>query len=933
MIEKLKWIILCIILVISPIFKGLFFYSDMVVFIPVLSLLIGTDIIFARHKLSSWKVSLPLISLLVMIGTYSLTILLGSSVSVGDTIFEITKLLFITILFIWIKMRFISDELPTLLKIVVFGTTLSSIIGVIAVTGLINLPDAFLDTRFTGTFEYANAFAAYLLVGTTLTAFLYTKQTNIKGKLIFSAAGFSQFIILIFTYSRGAWLLLPVAVLLSIFILKAHSRIQYLLYIVGQIVITALLSKAFYTANMENLAMKPKTLGIFVLGVFLILIYTVIVHKVFSKVFNENLNLNLRVLLPISVVIVVMAGLIVTLEQPLIEDLTGNENIVKNSVTRVIDKVVSGENYTVSFDVSIPTSAKTPLIESPNKPWGISIQSIDMQGVSKNIPLDYDFANSGSFNLHFKTFEDTEQLKFTFAVGYPNQKVSLSNVKLISESGDNARIKVSYRFIPEFIISRINSISLNEKVSVGSRLVTYKDMFSIFKSQPLIGSGSNAWDALYPQYQSELYYTAIIHNYPAQLLVELGVLGGLAFVFIILTLIYSLFYYRKQNDLCAGISLSALLLLGHSIIDFDMAFLSLLMLLWILLGIMPLPNKLTFGRDFDKKSVSLTFALLIILLIPLASNFSFAIADEEYSTAVAFKSAQDFDSAILHYRKATQFNPFKVSYRYELADMLHAKTSSTGDTSFSEESKTVLEKAYKYAPFDMNVLKFMIDNNIILGDFDRAIALSDELIKAAPLRQDPYDIQVNACLTMGEFFFDRGDLKKSATYYRYPEKGVYERLSKNRDSQVKTLFSKSYMNIMQKMELVYLSIEEPDKLLNLPSLQFVSLFFFDVNYDDIPDDWTLSGNRLTIAANLKPNQYYEIQIPTEIESSEITDMLSIISASGSESEITIENQLTNHGTFIYSIKTSESYHPENHKFSIPYEHLDSIKSFELYSIQ
>ena len=75
---------------------------------------------------------------------------------------------------------------------------------------------------------------------------------------------------------------------------------------------------------------------------------------------------------------------------------------------------------------------------------------------------------------------------------------------------------------------RITKIDLSS-VGAVARFVFYEDAWKSFQTSPLIGRGADAWEYLYRSIQTYYYNTKLVHSNLFQLLVEVGLLGTLAY--------------------------------------------------------------------------------------------------------------------------------------------------------------------------------------------------------------------------------------------------------------------------------------------------------------------------------------------------------------------------------------------------------------------
>jgi O-antigen ligase len=95
----------------------------------------------------------------------------------------------------------------------------------------------------------------------------------------------------------------------------------------------------------------------------------------------------------------------------------------------------------------------------------------------------------------------------------------------------------------------------------------------------LWGSGGNAWKYLYQKHQSYGYWSSQAHNYPLQLTIDVGLLGLLIFLLII-TLTFITFIKNIKYQINRYYFIIFILILIHSIIDFDLSLSAIMLLLW-----------------------------------------------------------------------------------------------------------------------------------------------------------------------------------------------------------------------------------------------------------------------------------------------------------------------------------------------------------------
>lgn len=115
------------------------------------------------------------------------------------------------------------------LRSAVLATTYVSAIGILAVAGWFNYSAAVLDTRIASTMQYPNSLAAYLTVGIILGMALAARAREWQEQALMTGMASSMLLTFVFTESRGAWLLFPVAATALVAAMPKGLRLKTLL--------------------------------------------------------------------------------------------------------------------------------------------------------------------------------------------------------------------------------------------------------------------------------------------------------------------------------------------------------------------------------------------------------------------------------------------------------------------------------------------------------------------------------------------------------------------------------------------------------------------------------------------------------------------------------------------------------------------------------
>lgn len=154
--------------------------------------------------------------------------------------------------------------------------------------------------------------------------------------------------------------------------------------------------------------------------------------------------------------------------------------------------------------------------------------------------------------------------------------------------------------------------------TVSARTQFYKDALRMWQERPLFGSGGDAWRQQFASIQSEPYVGKEVHSIVADLLLDIGLIGT------ILTLLLAAMALFRTWWRAPGAGMAAAVILGHSVLDFDMSYgiVALLTMSWLAEGWFQKSAKPTSGtrnsqngRESCRQSWG-KIVLAVLLLVP-----------------------------------------------------------------------------------------------------------------------------------------------------------------------------------------------------------------------------------------------------------------------------------------------------------------------------
>ncbi|XID91099.1 O-antigen ligase family protein [Paenibacillaceae bacterium WGS1546] len=228
----MNWLLIAILtclFVIAPFQRGLFFDSDMYIFE---ALILIAFLIWLIASIFTKSIRVPAVYYTVFLipFTYILTFIVAESPKGNfDNLLRWLTYCSLFILLISIR-RQLNGERALRLVFQVSGIVLVGF-SFLGLMGLVEYKDIILGNRLTGPFQYANTFAAvigaYWLYSLVM---LVRERQHLTSMLLYSlpliAYGTSFFA----SYSRGGYLVFPIAWLLGLVFLKFREQLLYLMY-------------------------------------------------------------------------------------------------------------------------------------------------------------------------------------------------------------------------------------------------------------------------------------------------------------------------------------------------------------------------------------------------------------------------------------------------------------------------------------------------------------------------------------------------------------------------------------------------------------------------------------------------------------------------------------------------------------------------------
>ncbi|NLK98187.1 MAG: hypothetical protein GX272_08970 [Epulopiscium sp.] len=339
------------------------------------------------------------------------------------------------------------------------------------------------------------------------------------------------------------------------------------------------------------------------------------------------------------------------------------------------------------------------------------------------------------------------------------------------------------KILPEFLVQRFTQIGSLADITSG-RNNFYRDGLRMLKDKWLLGGGGNAWSAMYRKYQSYFYGSSEAHSLPLQFWLETGLIGIIVFVFFIVALFVLYFKNRKSEN---GVELTVLLipvlmLLSHSIVDFNFSYVSLPLMSFALIGCM----------GGLKKKEDLSFSVtawmpLVLGVVFIIFPISWQIGRNYAVKATAIMKqenlkANDVLDAVEYMEKAVDFNGWNADYMVREGDpqdgdllydlnTLYQQLYSLVEQNDPEQigivvqkQAAIYQKAYKLEPYNpyiaMQFAQIVLQN----GNIEEGLAIVEKAWTLNPMYEGRYQELAQAYLAVGEFYINQGNKEAAKPY-------------------------------------------------------------------------------------------------------------------------------------------------------------------------
>jgi len=293
--------------------------------------------------------------------------------------------------------------------------------------------------------------------------------------------------------------------------------------------------------------------------------------------------------------------------------------------------------------------------------------------------------------------------------------------------------------------------------SLGERVIMIKDSLRILKDKPVLGTGNGTYQYVYAKYRTIYFFSKFPHSIFFQILDELGILGGAAFVYMIFSLFKKGFQAVRTNYTAISVGLYAGLagLFLHALVDFDWSLIFMPLIFFYLFALLlsnskkeyfalkcPITERLqsrkrpTKGlttvdssKILIKRMKTTSFIIASILLLVFLFQFIAAFTDFQAKGSIG---KLHWSETVSKYKTAVALDPLASEYHYDLANFnfTYLIPSAPDPTQFVQEAVSHYEAAIKHCPefflyhFELGKLYLQTSNNKAMDEFIKTVQLN-----------------------------------------------------------------------------------------------------------------------------------------------------------------------------------------------------------------
>lgn len=673
--------------------------------------------------------------------------------------------------------------LPVILHILLAAGVAVALGGLGTAAGTWDLHGAYVGGRIFTPLQYPNTGAAYLTAAYFVALGLSNRVERWYLRPVYLVPAIILFITFIFTYSRGAWLLMPPLAALFVLIVGRGSRMRMAIYLALSGIVSLLLMARIDNALRGD---SPSMVWKYLLFAVCLMVAGGVLTELFLFL-SWKLKAAVAGAATLLVLLVGFQLLLPVLGRPLHLERKPDEKPADKYLEQRVGDISPGDKYLLSLEVDALQEPVGGENNEPDYAWRLLVLAYNLDDKRTTLLDHREGPTQGWENREFELQpgEDAERLEVRLYNYFSGTAVSARNVLLQNSRGERPLNFMLHRILPDRIYSRMFSIGAGES-SVEGRLTFFRDALKIIGDYPILGAGGGGWKALYLGYQEKLYSTTEVHNHFLQVWIEAGTLGFLAFigiwVFFIQAFLRGFFNNNttlEKKNYWATVFVPAVALGAHSAIDFNLSLGAVSIFLFALLGA---------GRSLDveegyfasvfsgwrKKITSFGLPLpswtacaagilagffILVISISLWNGFRFGVEAERKL------QENHIQEAIALFERAIGADPYQAVNYINLGRIYERLSNSEENSSvvpqLQEMALNLMRKAYELEPFNAGYNLEYAAMLLRFGHVDEGLQHAERAIELHPQKPEIFVQVARAKLAAAEHYLTIAEKDKA----------------------------------------------------------------------------------------------------------------------------------------------------------------------------
>lgn len=306
------------------------------------------------------------------------------------------------------------------------------------------------------------------------------------------------------------------------------------------------------------------------------------------------------------------------------------------------------------------------------------------------------------------------------------------------------------------------------------RMYFFQDAMKMFIERPVIGWGGGGWEEAYRAYQGYFYNSNEVHGHYFQIMVEVGTIGILVMLGIWISFLYvchKLYHGARENKgtrlLVLAITVAALSIGGHAVIDFDLSLSALALVLWTFFGLargIGIYSSCTAveekkSKKFIPPNYSVLAAVSVFSIIVIFFAGSLAMAGNYVVQAGKNMQSKRLNTGVDLLQKSISYNPLNADTYNNLARVYQAQGKY--DEAIAEAGKAINLSKYSATRY-AELARLCFNGKKSSGD---AVSAAEKALSLAPFQVNWYELLARTYFTVGYNELASGNREPAKQYF------------------------------------------------------------------------------------------------------------------------------------------------------------------------